>query len=112
MSGRTGNSTQYYKDGELQKTGWTVIDGNTYYLDTETGYAATGIATLVPDGATEEARCVFDAEGVFQSDVTGVYSVGAYTYSCKYFTTRFLENQQVFPRFSVVRRRNLACSET
>ena len=71
---------QYYKDGELQKTGWTVIDGNTYYLDTETGYAATGITTLVPDGATEKARCVFDAEGVFQSDVTGVYSVGAATY--------------------------------
>ena len=74
------NGKQYYKDGELQKTGWTVIDGNTYYLDTETGYAATGITTLVPDGATEEARCVFDADGVFQSDVTGVYSVGADTY--------------------------------
>lgn len=74
------NGKQYYKDGELQKTGWTVIDGTTYYLDPETGYAATGITTLVPDGATEEARCVFDAEGVFQSDVTGVYSVGADTY--------------------------------
>ena len=74
------NGKQYYQDGELQKTGWTVIDGNTYYLDTETGYAATGITTLVPDGATEEARCVFDAEGVFQSNVTGVYSVGADTY--------------------------------
>ena len=74
------NGKQYYKDGELQKTGWTVIDGNTYYLDTETGYAATGITTLIPNGATEEARCVFDAEGVFQSDVTGVYSVGADTY--------------------------------
>ena len=74
------NGKQYYKDGELQKTGWTVIDGKTYYLDTGTGYAATGIATLIPDGATEEARCVFDAEGVFQSDVTGVYSVGADTY--------------------------------
>ena len=74
------NGKQYYKDGELQKTGWTVIDGNTYYLDTETGYAATGITMLIPDGATEKARCVFDAEGVFQSDVTGVYSVGADTY--------------------------------
>lgn len=74
------NGKQYYKDGELQKTGWTVIDGNTYYLDTETGYAATGITTLVPDGATEEARCVFDGKGVFQKDVTGVYSVGADTY--------------------------------
>lgn len=74
------NGKQYYKDGELQKTGWTVIDGNTYYLDTETGYAATGIAELIPEGATETARYVFDAEGVFQSDVTGVYSVGADTY--------------------------------
>ena len=74
------NGKQYYKDGELQKTGWTVIDGKTYYLDTKTGYAATGITTLVPDGATEEARCVFDAEGVFQSNVTGVYSVGNDTY--------------------------------
>lgn len=74
------NGKLYYKDGELQKTGWTVIDGNTYYLDPETGYAATGIATLIPNGATETARCVFDAKGVFQSDVTGVYSVGADTY--------------------------------
>ena len=75
-----GTGKQYYKDGELQKTGWTVIDGNTYYLDTETGYAATGITTLVPDGATEEARCVFDANGVFQKNVTGVYTVGTDTY--------------------------------
>ena len=74
------NGKQYYKDGELQKTGWTVIDGQTYYLNPETGYAATGIATLIPDGATEAARCVFDANGVFQSNVTGVYSVGADTY--------------------------------
>lgn len=74
------NGKQYYQDGELLKTGWTVIDGNTYYLDTENGYAATGITTLVPDGATEEARCVFDTEGVFQGDVTGVYSVGEDTY--------------------------------
>ena len=74
------NGKQYYKDGELQKTGWTVIDGNTYYLDTETGYAATGITKLIPEGAAEEARCVFDADGVFQSDVTGVYSVGNDTY--------------------------------
>ncbi len=74
------NGKQYYKDGKVQKTGWTVIDGNTYYLDTETGYAATGITTLIPNGATEAARCVFDAEGVFQKNVTGVYSVGADTY--------------------------------
>ena len=71
---------QYYKNGEPLKTGWTEIDGQTYYLNPETGYAATGITTLVPDGATEAARCVFDANGVFQSNVTGVYSVGNDTY--------------------------------
>ncbi len=74
------NGKQYYKDGELQKTGWTVIDGNTYYLDTETGYAATGIAALIPQSGNEKSRCVFDANGVFQSNVTGVYSVGNDTY--------------------------------
>ena len=74
------NGKQYYKDGKLQKTGWTEIDGETYYLDTETGYAATGIKPLTPKGATEEARCVFDANGVFQKNVTGVYVAGADTY--------------------------------
>ena len=74
------NGKQYYKDGELQKTGWTVIDGNTYYLDAETGYAATGIAALIPEGAVKEARCVFDADGMFQKNVTGVYDVGNDTY--------------------------------
>ena len=74
------NGKQYYKDGELQKTGWTEIDGETYYLNTETGYAATGIATLIPGGATEKARCVFNGMGVFQKDVTGVYTVGNDTY--------------------------------
>ena len=71
---------RYYKDGEPQKTGWTVIDGSTYYLDTETGYAAVGIVKLTPEGAAEEARCVFDAMGVFQKAVTGVYPVGEDTY--------------------------------
>ena len=74
------NGKQYYQNGELQKTGWTEIDGETYYLDTETGYAATGIKPLTPKGATEEARCVFDANGVFQKNVTGVYTVGEDTY--------------------------------
>ena len=78
VTDKTGR--QYYKDGELQKTGWTEIDGKTYYLNTETGYAATGIAKLIPGGATEEARCVFNGMGVFQKDVTGVYTVGNDTY--------------------------------
>ena len=74
------NGKQYYKDGEPQKTGWTVIDGSTYYLDIETGYAATGLCELVPEGGTEEALCAFDADGVFQGDKTGLYDVGNDTY--------------------------------
>ena len=74
------NGKQYYKDGEVQKTGWTELDGSIYYLDPETGYAAAGITKLIPEGAAEEARCVFDADGVFQGDVTGIYSVGEDTY--------------------------------
>ena len=74
------NGKQYYQNGKLQKTGWTVIDGNTYYLHPETGYAATGIATLIPNEATEAARCVFDANGVFQKNVNGVYDVENGTY--------------------------------
>ena len=74
------NGRQYYKNGKLQKTGWTKIDDQTYYLDLETGYAATGIAALIPQGGNEKSRCVFDANGVFQSNVTGVYSVGNDTY--------------------------------
>ena len=49
-------------------------------MDNETGYAATGIAALIPQGGNEKSRCVFDANGVFQSNVTGVYSVGNDTY--------------------------------
>ena len=71
---------QYYIDGKVQKTGWTVIDGSTYYLNTETGYAATGLRELVPKGGTESALCVFDAEGVFQGDKTGLYDEDNDTY--------------------------------
>ena len=77
---KDANGKRYYWDGELQKNGWSVIEGNTYYLDTDTGYAATGIVSLIPAGATEAARCVFDADGVFQSSITGIYSVGEDTY--------------------------------
>ena len=93
------NGKQYYKDGELQKTGWTVIDGKTYYLDTETGYAAmNGIYWLPypagygPDqwdidnntnytelGYNNNSYFIFDAEGVFQNAVSGFYTVTAGT---------------------------------
>ena len=71
---------QYYIEGVVQKTGWTEYQGNTYYFDLDNGYARRGISELVPKGAEKTARCVFDADGVFQSDVTGVYSVGDDTY--------------------------------
>ena len=76
----TFGNLQYYIEGDLQTTGWTIINNKTYYLDTKTGYARRGISELVPNGAEKTARCVFDTKGVFQENVTGVYSVGDDTY--------------------------------
>ena len=93
------NGKQYYQNGVLQKTGWTVIDGKTYYLDTKTGYAAmNGIYWLPypagygPDqwdidnntnytelGYNNNSYFIFDAEGVFQNAVSGFYTVTAGT---------------------------------
>ena len=90
---------QYYINNELQKTGWTVIDGATYYLDTKTGYTAmNGIYWLsYPEGYGPDAwdmennenysklgydthsYFIFDSEGVFQSSINGMYTVTAST---------------------------------
>ena len=90
---------QYYINNELQKTGWTVIDGETYYLDTGTGYATmNGIYWLpYPEGYGPDAwdmennenystlgydansYFIFDSEGVFQSSINGLYTVAANT---------------------------------
>ena len=71
---------QYYIEGVVQRTGWTEYQGNTYYFDPDDGFARRGISELVPKGAEETARCVFDTDGVFQRDVTGVYDIGEDTY--------------------------------
>ena len=95
----TESGKTYYQNGELQKTGWTTIDGQTYYLNTETGYAAmNGIYWLPypegygPDqwdidnnnnytelGYNNNSYFIFDAEGVFQNAVSGFYTVTADT---------------------------------
>ena len=95
----TESGKTYYQNGELQKTGWTTIDGQTYYLDTETGYAAmNGIYWLPypegygPDqwdvenntnytelGYDKNSYFIFNAEGVFQNTVSGFYIVTADT---------------------------------
>ena len=95
----TESGKTHYKSGELQKTGWTTIDGQIYYLDTETGYAAmNGIYWLPypegygPDqwdvennddytdlGYDENSYFIFDAEGVFQNTVSEFYTVTADT---------------------------------
>lgn len=90
------NGKQYYSNGELQKTGWTTIDGKLYYLDTETGYAACdGIYYLprqegdsgdawdaehngdgyVAQGYDKNCYFIFDKDGVFASDTNGMYLV-------------------------------------
>ncbi len=91
--GRTGwYEDCYYVNAVLQKTGWTEIGDAWYYLDPETGKRAEGITRVpyAPDyapniedvkyaeanGTTfidlEKIWCVFDENGVFQSDLTGI----------------------------------------
>lgn len=89
----------YYVKGELQKSGWTEIDGKTYHLDSETGIAAAGgiywlerpedyaasqwdidnnddYETL---GYLENSYFVFGDDGEFQSSASGMYDVAADT---------------------------------
>ena len=92
------NGRQYYKNGELQKTGWTTIGEDVYYLDPTTGYAATGvyqapypdnsIGTYGPNendlinheeeykaaGYDKMSYFLFNSDGVFRKDYTGTYT--------------------------------------
>ena len=90
---------QYYKDGEVQKTGWTTIDNSVYYLDPATGYAAVdGIYWLpYPDGYgadswdidnnseyvslgyDKNSYFLFDSNGVFKSGTNGITDILAGT---------------------------------
>ena len=89
---------QYYVNGKVQKTGWTTIGEDVYYLDPTTGYAATGvyqapypdssIGTYGPNendliyheeeykaaGYETKSYFLFDENGVFQKDFTGMYT--------------------------------------
>lgn len=89
------NGKLYYQDGEIQKQGWAEIDGEQYYLDPETGYAAlNGLFWLpYPDGYQADqwdmennenyaaygydtnSYFIFDVSGVFQSDLNGLYTI-------------------------------------
>ena len=85
---------QYLVEDAVQKTGWTKIVNTWYYLDTETGYAATGVQRLpyptvaingVTYGPNQEdidsnrgygdetsSLFIFDQDGMFQYDKTGM----------------------------------------
>ena len=103
----------YQINNEIQKTGWTEIDGSWYYLDTETGYRAEGIVrvpypseaingvTYAPDQDTldyceskgiefidaEKAWFVFAEDGKFQNTLT---DMGTYLDA-----TRYVENGMI-----------------
>ncbi len=96
---RDAQGKQYYTDGELQKTGWTDIGENTYYLDETTGYAAEDGVYWLPypegygpdqwdlvnnkdyatNGHDKNSYFLFDKEGVFQADKNGMYELTADT---------------------------------
>ena len=90
-------SWNYYRDGALQKTGWTEINGSICYLDPETGAAAMdGIYFLPypegygPDawdlehntdyaqrGYDQRSYFLFDENGAFCGAYNGMYTVSA-----------------------------------
>ena len=70
----------YYRNDEVMKTGWTIIENLNYYLDPETGAAAVGIS-MVPDPyGTHTGRFIFDDMGVWQQNQNGLYDDGPDTY--------------------------------
>lgn len=74
------HGTTYYLNCEIAYKGqWAKIDGKTYYFNAE-GYIVKGIVEVAPEGVTETARCVFDADGVFLKDYSGVYHSGSDIY--------------------------------
>lgn len=74
------NGKTYYQDGAVAYHGsWQVIDGATYYFKDD-GYVATGIFSVAPQGTSTLSRCVFDAEGRFQSSLNGLHSTGSDIY--------------------------------
>ena len=76
--------TTYYVEGEQPyNSQWVTIDGNTYYFD-EAGYIVKGLYKTTSQDGSYEATFVFDsATGVFLSDKSGLYDVGADTYWIK-----------------------------
>lgn len=90
---------QLYVDGQIQKTGWTVNDTKTFYLDPNTGYAAqNGIYWLPyadgygPDqwdmenntnyaklGYDKNSYFIFDANGALQTELSGMVTLAADT---------------------------------
>ena len=65
------NGKRYYDADEMQ-TGWLTLDDEKYYLDPETGYAATGVVAI----AEGDPGHVFDENGVWLESFTGVFTDG------------------------------------
>lgn len=76
--------TTYFVEGKQPyHSQWATIDGNTYYFD-EAGYIVKGLYKTTSQDGSHEATFVFDsAIGVFLSDKSGLYDVGADTYWIK-----------------------------
>ena len=92
-----GNGRQYFQDDKFLK-GWNKVDGDWYYFDEETGYAATGMTWVprpgsqvgdygpnandiqyhpeyVEQGYEANSFFLFDEDGTFRSDYTGIYAL-------------------------------------
>ncbi len=74
------NGTTYVENGEqIYTDAWAEIDGKTYYFDTE-GYLISGLHTVKTQDGSGTAMFLFNEDGVFASDYTGIYRDAEDTY--------------------------------
>lgn len=74
------NGTRYRWAGKWVHGIWFEVDGNTYYIGKYKYYVTTGYASVLTRDTLEWKWHLFDENGVFQSDYTGLYVSGEDTY--------------------------------
>ena len=74
------NGTRYRWAGAWVHGTWFEVDGNTYYIGKYLFYVTTGYASVLTRDTLEWKWHLFDENGVFQSDYTGLYVDGEDTY--------------------------------
>ena len=77
---KVGDYYRYYWAGSHVIGKWVEVEGKQYYATYPKGYFATGLVYARNPEETASYRYLFDADGTFRSDVSGVYSYNGSKY--------------------------------